>query len=62
MSELFDDDDHLVEDPFDADEKLTDKLTIDASEATILDARRRLEKRLEEKRLRDELDDFSDYE
>jgi len=59
MSELFDDDDdHLVEEPFDAD----DKLPIDSSEASIMDARRRLEKRLEEKRLRDELDDFSDYE
>lgn len=58
MSELFDEDDDLVEEPFDA----VDKLTMDPSETTVLDARRRLEKRLEEKRLRDELDDFSDYE
>lgn len=58
MTELFEDDEiDVVEDPFNAEETVD----IDMSETTTLDARRRLEKKLEEKRLRDELDDFVDY-
>lgn len=58
MSELFDEEgDLIVQDPFLPE----DKVTVDASDVTILDARRRLEMMLEEKRLRDELDDFSEY-
>jgi hypothetical protein len=59
MSELFDEDDTLIEESFEADDN---EVTIDTSEANTLDARRRLEKMLEEKRLRDDLDDFSDFE
>lgn len=59
MSEMFDEEDDLVEgDPFVSPDEDVD---IDTSESSILDARRRLEKLLEEKRLRDELDDFVDY-
>lgn len=61
MSDLFDEDDDLLEEGF-SDE---DNIAIDASDLTakneILEARRRLEQALEEKRLRKELDDFVDY-
>jgi hypothetical protein len=58
MTELFEDDEiDIIEDSFNAEETVD----IDTSESTILDARRRLEKKLEEKRLREELDDFVDY-
>ena len=58
MTELFEDDEiDVVEDSFNAEEVVD----IDTSESIILDARRRLEKKLEEKRLREELDDFVDY-
>ena len=58
MSELFDEvDDLIVQEPFVPE----DKVTVDTSDVTVLDARRRLEMMLEEKRLRDELDDFSEY-
>ncbi|STX28138.1 Uncharacterised protein [Legionella beliardensis] len=61
MSDLFDEDDDLMEEVFSAD----DTVPIDSedmpSKNTVLDARRRLEQVLEEKRLRDELDDFVDY-
>ncbi|WP_131781037.1 PA3496 family putative envelope integrity protein [Legionella gresilensis] len=60
MSDLFDDDDDLLEDVFSPD----DTVPVDSaelSESTVLDARRRLEQALEEKRLRDELNDFVDY-
>ncbi|MDP1602302.1 MAG: hypothetical protein Q8M03_03470 [Legionella sp.] len=60
MSELFEvevDDEDLG----DETGSPADVIDIDTSEITILDARRRLEKLLEEKRLRDELDDFVDY-
>ena len=58
MTELFDNDkDDLLEDDFISEDKTVE---IDASDAIPLDARRRLEKMLEEKRLRDELDDFVD--
>jgi hypothetical protein len=59
MSDLFEveADEDLIDETCDPD----DAIDIDTSEITILDARRRLEKLLEEKRLRDELDDFVDY-
>jgi len=58
MSDLFEEDD-LVESEFvNSEEEVVD---LDVSEDTTLDARRRLENMLEEKRLRDELDDFVDY-
>lgn len=58
MTELFEDDEiDVVEESFNAEEVVD----IDTSESIILDARRRLEKKLEEKRLREELDDFVDY-
>lgn len=58
MTELFEDDEiDIIEDSFNAEETVD----VDTSESTILDARRRLEKKLEEKRLREELDDFVDY-
>lgn len=60
MSGLFDEEDDLVEgELFEGSEEEVD---IDISESAVLDARRRLEKVLEEKRLQDELDDdFADY-
>ena len=61
MSELFEEDEEVI----DIIEDLEDIAKVDAEiEATSkgnLDARRRLEQMLEEKRLRDELDDFVDY-
>lgn len=62
MTELFDEED-LIEDVFNPDDKivLDDKADTDGSETMVLDARRRLEKVLEAKRLREELDDFVDY-
>ncbi|WP_419420324.1 PA3496 family putative envelope integrity protein [Legionella sp. D16C41] len=59
MSDLFDEDDDLLEEVFSPEDSLP--LDTDIAENTILDARRRLEQALEEKRLRDELDDFVDY-
>ncbi|ASQ45250.1 PA3496 family putative envelope integrity protein [Legionella clemsonensis] len=59
MSDMFDDDDLDEVDPFiNPEEEL---INTDASGNPTLDARRRLENMLEEKRLRDELDDFVDY-
>lgn len=58
MTELFEDDEiDVVDGSFNAEETVD----IDTPENVILDARRRLEKKLEEKRLREELDDFIDY-
>lgn len=57
MSELFDEED-ILDESFEEEESLT----IDTSETSIMDARRRLEKKLEEMRLRDELDDFVDFD
>ena len=58
MTELFDEEENdAVADGFVAEEVVD----IDVSECITLDARRRLEKKLEEKRLREELDDFVDY-
>lgn len=60
MSNLFDEDE---EDLVDEDEFIgadgISELSVDKD--SCLDARRRLENMLEEKRLRDELDDFIDY-
>ncbi|WED43612.1 PA3496 family putative envelope integrity protein [Legionella cardiaca] len=59
MSDMFDDDDLDEVDSFvNSEEEL---INTDTPETSILDARRRLENMLEEKRLRDELDDFVDY-
>lgn len=59
MTDIFEEDDLIENDAFaGSDDEIVD---IDTSEAATLDARRRLEKMLEEKRLRDELDDFVDY-
>lgn len=58
MSDMFDDDLDEV-DPFINPEE--EPINTDAAETATLDARRRLENMLEEKRLRDELDDFVDY-
>lgn len=58
MTDLFDDEETIInDDAF----KPEEQLDIDTPETLVLDARRRLEKKLEEKRLRDELDDFIDY-
>ncbi|MFC3908778.1 PA3496 family putative envelope integrity protein [Legionella dresdenensis] len=57
MSDLFDEDDDLVEESFEDE----NDVELDKEESSLMDARRRLEQMLEEKRLRDELDDFVDY-
>lgn len=58
MTELFDDEEiDVIEGAF----PVEDIVEVDTAESIVLDARRRLEKKLEEKRLRDELDDFIDY-
>lgn len=61
MSDIFEDDEEEVIELVDDFEEVE----VDTEEADIsgvsLDARRRLENMLEEKRLRDELDDFVDY-
>ena len=58
MSELFDEEDKikLVE-----DESVDIEEIVEVCPPSTSDARRRLEKLMEEKRLRDELKDFSDY-
>ena len=59
MSELFDDDDDkvlIIEDELEETEDIVDE----DIEPPLSDARRRLEKLLEEKRLRDELEDYFD--
>lgn len=62
MSELFDNEDDLVEeDPFLTPEEVEEVVPVEVQECPTLDARRRLEKMLEEKRLREELNDFVDY-
>ncbi|TAL64820.1 MAG: hypothetical protein EPN84_02635 [Legionella sp.] len=59
MSELFEEDE-VVEIVEDFDEVDVEKEVSDTAN-TGLDARRRLESMLDDKRLRDELDDFVDY-
>lgn len=65
MSELFDDEDKALDTE---DESLEVETVVDIEgvvlehpEDSISDARRRLENLLDEKRLRDELEDFLDY-
>lgn len=63
MSDLFEDDEDIIE--IESEENFTD-LEVDTETTTEvpnndLDARRRLENLLEERRLREELDDFVDY-
>jgi len=60
MSELFDDEDEKdlpVDDEFDEAEEID----VVIKEQSTADARKRLESLLEEKRLRDDLDDFHDF-
>ncbi|QMT61236.1 MULTISPECIES: PA3496 family putative envelope integrity protein [unclassified Legionella] len=65
MSDLFEDDEDAVvevgEDFVDVDSELDVEAEIMENVPRGLDARRRLENMLDEKRLRDELDDFGDY-
>lgn len=65
MSDLFEDDEDDVvevgEDFVDVDSELDVEAEVMETVPRGLDARRRLEKMLDEKRLRDELDDFGDY-
>ncbi|HAZ7574351.1 hypothetical protein OQJ02_02970 [Legionella sp. PATHC032] len=61
MSDLFEEDEEeVIEVVDDFDDVEMDTEIIEAPGVS-LDARRRLENMLEEKRLRDELDDFVDY-
>ncbi len=67
MSDLFEEDEETVvevgEDFIDVDGEVDVEDEAEVTEAVTsgLDARRRLENMLDEKRLRDELDDFVDY-
>ncbi|AUH70692.1 PA3496 family putative envelope integrity protein [Legionella sainthelensi] len=64
MSDLFEEDeDSVVEvgEDFDLDNDLDIDAEVIETVPHGLDARRRLENMLDEKRLRDELDDFGDY-
>lgn len=65
MSDLFEDDEDAVvevgEDFVDVDSELDVEAEVMETVPRDLDARRRLENILDEKRLRDELDDFGDY-
>ncbi|MCW8398767.1 hypothetical protein OQJ26_08185 [Legionella sp. PATHC038] len=65
MSDLFEDDEDAVvevgEDFVDVDSELDVEAEVIEVVPNGLDARRRLENMLDEKRLRDELDDFGDY-
>lgn len=59
MSDLFEDDAEEIIEPVEQFEEL--EADAELAEGATIDARRRLEKMLEEKRLREELDDFVDY-
>lgn len=60
MSELFNDDEEdLVDEEFDSDEQIP---VAKSTPATLLAARKRLEKMLEERRVRLELGDFEDLQ
>ncbi|STY30536.1 Uncharacterised protein [Legionella wadsworthii] len=65
MSDLFEDDEDAVvevgEDFLDVDSELDVETEVMETVPRGLDARRKLENMLDEKRLRDELDDFGDY-
>lgn len=60
MSELFENDEEKVVVAEDALVEVLDEID-ELEEPPISDARRRLENLLDEKRLRDELDDFPDF-
>ena len=60
MSELFEDDDEKVSTEEEGIEQAEDA-SLDSLPLRTSDARRRLERMLEEKRLRDELEDFLDF-
>ncbi len=57
LSELFDDDDKILIE----DESMIEDALLDEHQKQDFDARRRLERLMEEKRLRSELDDLLDY-
>lgn len=59
MSELFDDEEEKALVP-DDDASESDAMCLEDHEVSFSDARKRLENLLEEKRLRDELEDFLD--
>lgn len=61
MSDLFEEDEEEVIEVVDDFEDVEVDTEIIETPGVSLDARRRLENMLEEKRLRDELDDFVDY-
>ncbi|MGC1183435.1 PA3496 family putative envelope integrity protein [Legionella sp.] len=65
MSDLFEEDEEGTDveiDDFDnVEDEIHDGSNIGETNCRDLDARRRLENMLDEKRLRDELDDFGDY-
>ena len=61
MSDLFEEDEEEILEVVDDFEEVEVDTEITEIPGTGLDARRRLEQMLEEKRLRDELDDFVDY-
>lgn len=62
MADLFDDSDEKeLEEEFAGEEEVIEEVIFEAQEAEPSDARRRLESLLEERRLREELDDFLDY-
>ena len=64
MSDIFtgDEDDLIVNDEFENTEDEVVSNTPVKNENAMLDARRRLENLLEEKRLREELGDFEDFD
>lgn len=57
LSELFDDDDKIIIE----DEAIIEDALLEVRQKQDFDARRRLERLMEEKRLRSELDDLLDY-
>ncbi len=59
MTELFDEEDSLIDDEICVDTDAVAELEIQ-EEVVTLDARRRLDNLLEQRRLREELDDFAD--
>lgn len=61
MTDLFEEDEEEIIEVSDDFEEVEVEAEFAEMPANGLDARRRLEKMLEEKRLRDELDDFMDY-
>lgn len=60
MSDLFDAEDEALE-PIDDFDEVDVDIALPKDKDTSIDARRRLENRLDDKRLHDELEDFLDY-